>query len=331
MPVRLLFATTFCFFLMFKSAFAWETVVPDEAGVDLSAGYRSDHLEWNIAGDSDGLNPNILSELTWEDVETFELQARGWLEFNELPYFKRDSLLLTHLSFGKIMDGDVQDSDYATDNRTNEWSRSVNKADVGFMVDISGGWGPVFKFERFKKITLVPLLGYAFNMQALSMTSGEQRISDDGIRTTFFGSDAELPPDLGTINGLDSTYTAYWYGPWLGLQLDYQASDKLKFKTGLEYHLVEFYAQADWNLRSEFAHPVSFEHEADGSGVVWTFTGLYQLNEKWSVLCDLNIQSWQAEDGTDRTFFADGRVSRSQLNKVKWESYALTTGVQYRF
>lgn len=330
MLLRLLFFTVCWLILSLDSVCAWNSVVPGDAAVKLSAGYRSDHLEWNIAGNSDGPNPNILSELTWEDIETFQLQARGRVDFLELPYFKRPSRLLTCLSFGKILDGDVQDSDYATDDRTNEWSRSVNQADVGFMVDISGGWGPVFKFERFPQLSLVPLVGYAFNMQALSMTRGEQMVSEADIRRSYFGPKAELPPDLGSISGLDSTYTAYWYGPWIGLQLDYQINNRLKVETGLQYHLVEFYAQADWNLREEFDHPVSFEHEADGSGIVWTLSGLYQLNEKWALLCDLNVQSWQADDGTDSTF-ADGRVSRSRLNRVKWESYALTTGVAYRF
>ena len=33
-----------------------------------SAGYRKDELDWNIAGNINGNNPNILSELTWEDL-----------------------------------------------------------------------------------------------------------------------------------------------------------------------------------------------------------------------------------------------------------------------
>jgi hypothetical protein len=168
-------------------------------------------------------------------------------------------------------------------------------------------------------------------MQALSMTSGQQTFSDNAVRTTFFGPDAELPPEVGPIPGLDSTYTAYWYGPWLGMQADYAFNEKISLTTGLQVHFVEFYAQADWNLRSRFAHPVSFEHEAEGTGVVWNFKGFYRLNEQWSALLNANIQNWEADDGTDRTFFSDGGVGRSQLNEVKWESYALMTGVQYRF
>ena len=303
----------------------------ESSGLDLGLGYRSDQLDWSISGDTNGGNPNILSELNWEDLEVFQLQATGWLELGELPFLKRNSLVLVDISFGKILGGDVQDSDYALDNRQFEWSRSVNDSDEGFTIDLSGAAGPTFELNMFKGISITPLVGYGFNMQALSMTNGEQTISNPFIRWWFFGPDAEMPPAVGKIPNLDSSYTAYWYGPWLGVNVDYQASKKIKMTVGIEYHWVEYFAQADWNLRSDFAHPVSFEHETTGTGLVWNFKGSYQLNEKWSWLCSGNIQNWETESGTDRTFFSDGRVGKTRLNHVNWNSYALTTGVQYQF
>lgn len=38
--------------------------------LSLDAGFRSDDLDWSIAGDADGNNPNILSELTWENIKS---------------------------------------------------------------------------------------------------------------------------------------------------------------------------------------------------------------------------------------------------------------------
>lgn len=325
---RILFIFVFfCYFLFPAPSFALEGVVVEQAGFDLSAGYRTDQLEWNIAGDTTGANPNILSELTWEDIESFQLQSRGWIKFNELPYFKRKSLLLMNLSIGKIINGDVQDSDYGENNRSGEWSRSINNANEGFMVDISGAWGPSFKFEKVKSMTITPLIGYGFNMQALSMTDGEQTVSDPLLIPPAFDS----PPSLGAISGLDSTYTTYWYGPLLGVNIDYKINDKFSLSSGLEYHLAEYYAQADWNLRTEFAHPVSFEHETQGIGIVWTIKSLYSLNERCSLLFDGIIQNWKTDSGTDRTFFSDESVSVVRLNAVKWKSYALMAGIQYRF
>lgn len=314
------------FTLIYSSALASEGVV-EGAGVELTAGYRSDQLEWNISGDRGGNNPNILSELVWKDLETFQLCSKGWIEIDKIPYLGKKSTFLANLSIGKILDGDVRDSDYADDNRTNEWSRSVNRADSGFVIDISGAWGPRIEIEQIKGLVLTPVVGYGFNMQALSMTDGVQVVSEPSITPSRFDS----PHPIGPIAGLDSSYTAYWYGPWLGLNATYQFNNKIDLTVGFEYHIVELFAQADWNLRPEFYHPVSFEHEADGTGIVWNLKGEYSVDDRWSVLLSGQIQSWKTESGIDRTYLADGTVGLSRLNGVEWESYELVSGIQYRF
>ncbi len=305
--------------LQVRSVLAFDLFNIEASGVDVGFGYRSDQLDWNISGDINGENPTILSELSWEDLEIFQIQATGWLEIGELPFLKRNSLILANIAFGKILGGDVQDSDYAADGRTFEWSRSVNDADKGLTVDLSGAVGPIFELSLIEGLAITPLIGYGFNMQDLSMTDGEQVISGSGA------------PDIGFLPGLDSSYTAYWYGPWLGVNIDYQANQKIKITVGAEYHWVEYFAQADWNLRSNFAHPVSFEQETTGTGIIWNIKGLYSLNKNWSWLLDGKIQNWETESGTDRTYFADGTVGLSRLNQVNWSSYSLTTGVQYCF
>ena len=302
--------------------------------LQMDAGFRRDQLDWNIAGNLDGENPNILSELSWEGVDIFQIHANSRLEISGLPYLKRfekNALLIADVAIGKVFNGEVQDSDYAGDDRSLEWSRSDNGSDKGVTVDLSGAFGPVFRSPRFNKLTLTPLVGYAFNMQGLYMTDGQQTTSEPSIRTLYFGSDASLPPEVGPIPGLNSSYTAYWYGPWIGLQADYEVNDRIRLEGALEYHWIEYFAQADWNLRSDFDHPVSFEHEAKGSGVVWNFKGTYALDEQWSALLRLEFQRWQTDSGTDRTYFSDGGVGVARLNEVNWDSFAFGAGVEYRF
>jgi hypothetical protein len=43
----------------------------------VTGGYRVDDLNWNIAGDINGNNPNIISELTWDDLESYQLKFQG--------------------------------------------------------------------------------------------------------------------------------------------------------------------------------------------------------------------------------------------------------------
>ena len=160
------------------------------------------------------------------------------------------------------------------------------------------------------------------------MTNGVQRVSISGDKP---GTPVSLPAVGSNLSGLDSSYTAYWYGPWLGVSIDYKINKKFNLTTGCEYHWVEYFAEANWNLRSDFDHPNSFEHETVGTGIVWNITGEYLFSEKWSWLLGANIQSWETAAGSVRTFNADGSVGKTRLNEVNWSSYAFKTGIVYRF
>ncbi|WP_321390666.1 hypothetical protein [uncultured Desulfuromusa sp.] len=319
----------FVFFsiLFSNSAQAFNTPFIESSGLNVGIGYRSDQFDWSISGDTAAGQPNILSELHWDDIEILQLQIGSSLELGGLPYLKHNSLVEVDISFGKIINGDVRDSDYAADDRNDEWSRSMNDADEGLTADLSGAFGPIFKLKSITGVSIMPLVGYDFNMQALSMTNGEQVVSEPTLRL----EGNSYPSEIGSLQGLDSSYTAYWYGPWVGANLDYEANDHFKISVGFEYHWVDYFAQADWNLRTEFRHPVSFEHEARGTGVVYDFQGEFLLNEQWSWVFSGNIQNWKTESGSDRTYFTDGSVGLSRLNQVNWDSYALTTGLQYQF
>ncbi|MBW2607332.1 MAG: hypothetical protein JRD05_06795 [Deltaproteobacteria bacterium] len=63
----------------------------------LSTGYRVDDLDWNIAGDINGNNPNIFSELKWKGQESFQLKIANKTVFNQL------FLLRGSLSYGRII------------------------------------------------------------------------------------------------------------------------------------------------------------------------------------------------------------------------------------
>ena len=112
-----------------------------ETGTDLefSAGYRKDNLDWNIAGDINGNNPNILSELTWSDIDIFQIKAGIRSVFNKVFYVRGA------IDYGSIFDGANQDSDYDGDNRTLEYSRSNNSTDQGSVWDATLGIGYQFK------------------------------------------------------------------------------------------------------------------------------------------------------------------------------------------
>jgi len=279
----------------------------------LSTGYRVDDLDWNIAGDINGNNPNILSELEWEGLESLQLKIANKTVFNQL------FLLRGSLAYGWIFDGENQDSDYLGDNRTFEFSRSNNNSDDGNVLDASFGIGWQFTFGR-SDFVMAPVIGYSYHEQNLTITDGEQTI-----------------PPSGSFPGLDSTYETEWKGPFIGLGFTFRTDEKSKITPeietfiSIEYHWADYYAEADWNLRTDFAHPKSFEHEADGHGIVFSTVVKFLFDYHWSLNINLDYQNWSTDAGDDRVFFANGTIAETQLNEVNWTSYAIMAGIEYHF
>jgi len=274
-----------------------------DASLQISPGIRQDNLDWNIAA-IDG-SPNILSEVTWTDLTIIQLKGSGKLLVSD-KFYVRGSL-----GYGEIIDGENQDSDYSGDNRTGEFSRSDNKTDDGSVFDASAGLGYQFRIKRF---TIAPMIGYSYHEQYLVITDGHQTI-----------------PDTGDFSGLDSKYDAQWYGPWTGVDLSLEIIERLILSGVFEYHWADYRGVGDWNLRDDFEHPRSFEHDANGRGILVSAAINYAFTERWGMGLAVNYQDWTTDDGTDRTFFSDGTESSTRLNEVNWDSIAGELGVTFRF
>ena len=285
-----------------------------KSDLELSAGYRIDRLNWSIAGDLTGANPSVLSEYTWRDLETFQAGA----DFKALihnTFYVRASV-----SYGWILGGSVQDSDFAGDGRTMEFSRSNNSAKGGNTLDGAVGFG--YKFGR-GRIRWIPLLGYAYRGQNLTLTDGYQTISVPVPGLT--------PPPVGPIEGLNSSYDAQWRGPWIGMDLFVEVQQKLTLFATFQYHWARYEATADLNLRPDLAHPKSFEHPADGAGFLLGAGAEYAFKGPWVATLKAGYEKWSTDPGTDTLYYAGGPVAQTRLNQVNWRSFALMLGLTYRF
>jgi len=295
----------------------------------LSAGYRVDNLDWNIASSASGtITPNILSELTWDDLEIFQVKADAKIIMGRLLYLRGS------FAYGTIFDGQNQDSDYAGDNRTLEWSRSNNSADEGNVLDGSLGIGYQARFAS-EKFRVAGLVGYSYHEQNLTMTKGVQTVKDVA-NAALIGIDATgLPEEGDPLTGLNNRYDTEWKGPWLGVDLSYRPSEKWIFMGTFEYHWADFYADATWNLRTSgpwpLAQPKSFEHEADGNGIIASVGCDYTLADYISVNLILDYKDWSTDPGIDRTFFASGAIGETRLNEVNWDSASIMLGLAFHF
>jgi len=276
----------------------------------LQLGYRVDSLDFNISGDINGQNPNILSELEWTSLQIpqAKLDVDAWL---------KNVYLRGNFSYGKVSEGDNQDSDYALDNRTGEFSRSNNSAG-GEVADASLGLG--YKFdtsgdEGFRSYVM-PMVGYSIHTQDMEITDGFQVI-----------------PATGAFAGLNSSYDAEWQGAWAGLVIGEESvALDMMLELSLIYHQVDYEAEANWNLRADFAHPKSYEHLADGHGFTLSLNGrsAFGNSKRWFWAFGLDYGSWKTKTGLDRTFFSNSTIGTTQVNEVNWESAAINLGLELR-
>ncbi len=274
-----------------------------------NTGYRHDELDWSFALP----NINIRSELQWRNLEGIQF------EFGLQRRLGRHFRLKGNLAYSFLFDGDNQDSDFNGNNRFDEFSRSNNSTENGDLWDASIGLA--YDVNLFAdRIVLSPLVGYSYHDQNLQITRGNQTI-----------------PPLGPIQGLNSSYDPTWYGPWIGAEFLYknygQSAPRPGYEAffGVEYHFANFEAQADWNLRTDLAHPVSFRQDADGSG--WVMMGgiNYLFNPRWSINLIGKYQKWETSSGRHRFFFYDGTSFQTRLNGVNWDSFSLSAGITCRF
>lgn len=284
-----------------------------ESYLKLSTGYRHDHLRFTIASDLDGLStPNILSELTW-DVPSAEIRLDGgWTHASGVT-------VQAHLAYAQaFFDGTVQDSDYRFNDRQGEFSRSYSEAKDSRMLDVSLGAG--WRLPLGRSNTLTPMLGIARYDSLYRARNGRQVVSDYGGSTP-----------LGAFAGLNSHYNAVWSSIWQGLEADFRPTEQLALHVGIKHHWFDYRAEADWNLRSQFAHPVSFRHQGHGRGWEAAIGADWRILPGHHVTLDLSGRSLTLQNGSDTTYFSNGASGDIRLNEVIADSRAIRIGYRYTY
>ena len=287
-----------------------EQITDFQMEYSLDSGYRVDDLDWRIAGPT-GV-PNILSELEWKNIEIVQVKLGASMTFDNNWYFEGS------FAYGWAFDGQNQDSDFNGNNRTQEFSRSNNDASDSSVLDASLGVGYHFNFGGTRNnpyFRITPKIGYSFHNQHMKITRGFQTI-----------------PGTGSFGGLDSTYDANWYGPWVGLDGTLMLMPNFRIFATVAGHLAFYNGTGNWNLREDFQNPKSFTHESEGYGLTASLGSSYIVNPDWSVRLSVDYQKWEANDsGIDKTFFSDGTLGETKFNGVTWDSVGANIGVSFRF
>lgn len=286
--------------------FALREAVESPFEYSVSVGDRRDDLRWSIAN---GV-VNIASEVEWKDTRSTQLRAAARMN---LGY---GWLVRGNYSTGAVKSGRNRDSDYAGSDRTQEYSRSDSRSG-GALRDASIGLGWKFKavdLDSGGGLSLIPLVGLSIHQQSLTMYEGQQTI-----------------PATGALNGLNNSYNAQWKGSWAGLDARWEFGGNWTLKASFEQHRADYTAEADWNLRTDLAHPVSFKHVANGRGTVVSMGVEYRFSRNFLMGAQFDRQKWETWSGYDQTNFAYGGTAYYTLNPVSWNSTVTSLALIYQF
>ena len=303
----------------------------DKFSLYAKTGYRVDNLNWSISGFNGNYTINSVnyslptsSELTWEDIEIYEIGVGSYIPILNINP-KMNLFLHLFASNGDIIDGKNQDSDYFQfQGQQIEFSRSNNDAKSGDVEDYSFSLNYEIALDNtgsssFNGVSIIPFIGYSTHKQNLTMTNGYQTI------------DLSSSSSIGPFSGLNSTYETNWQGPFLGMALNANFNNDHNIEISGKLHIIDYYAQADWNLRSDFAHPKSFEHEANGQGITFNINYKYKVIENLILILGFDYKNFQTNSGVDRTFFSNGTVGEVTLDEVNWNSTAYKMGIEVKF
>jgi hypothetical protein len=292
-----------------------------EASFEVNTGVRQDSLIW----DTSGVIPyykelSVGSELDWDELDIYEIGGEGRLvvENGVMPFA---TCLRIRGAYGSVYDGEVRDSDYIRyDGDTYEFSRSISDSDDGDTLTLNAGIGPQF-YLWSDRLSFAVLVGYNYHEQNLTLSDGVQVVGYEGIT-----------PPVGTfMPDLDSSYDATWEGAWIGVDAALRLGQRLIVEASVEVQDVKYEAEADWNLRTDLAHPVSFEHDADGICIMTSAAVHYLLNESWALSGNVNYGYMVTDDGAHTAYGSDGSATRIRLEEVEWDSIGATLGLRWIF
>lgn len=263
-------------------------------------GYSSEDFRWSIAGNLSGTTPNVYSELKWKGVAgpalNVGIQFKLWKKFGAEGLYGRQ-----FSSAGK-----VNDTDYGLDNRTDPIYNGNFSSDKGY----TDAWKAGINYQLISGniFSLMPSAGYGVSRQELFLVDHS-----------------------GMYPNLNSSYTTSWSGPYLRALAMIKLGGPLRLSADVIYNQVSYKATANWNLITQFQHPISYRHSASGFGVEAHGKLLIQVTNKTNIALGAGYFNWQTGTGTDQLYLQSGQTDKTQLNEAIRNGFDVTAGLMVSF
>ncbi len=287
----------FLFLLSFSVALS-STAQEKKFSIEVGPEYRNTDFRWNIAGNMQGQNPNVLSELIFKPINAAGIHTK--VEYNIIDNFSMNA----HYDRLWTYTGSVTDFDYDGDNRTNPTTELYLQSNKGHARSV----GVNFDYHFFRKndFTATGGVGLDFTKELFYLTNDNDPL-------------------------LQSTYEAQWNGPNATLKGLYQPKGIFNIGAGLTYRYLIYDAKANWNLVETFQHPVSFTHDAKGHGLDYRVSFGIKPKDFLNIALDGLYSNWETGYGTDKLFQTDGQIIKARMNGAFKKSFGLRLTTTFSF
>lgn len=262
--------------------------------LELGPLYNNSCFEWSIAGNLEGKSPNILSELKFNNITSLGTYIKG-------EYHLRKALVITaDFNKSQTINGEGIDTDYEDDNRKNPTFEKKFISNKGNFTSLKAGFG--FPIRLSTRIMMTPIIQYYLTNQYFYILNNEM-------------------PDL------KSTYQTEMRGAEISIKTKVFLNKALYTTLTFSHHLVNYKAEADWNLIDSFKHPLSFSQTSNGSGYNIDFTFGVKLNKTFYATAAGDFNLTNISKGIDTSYLITEKEISTQFNGAKNKMYALKIGI----
>ena len=269
--------------------------------ISIAAGWQHDDFRWSIAGNSQGQNPNIYSELIYKSLQGPVIDAR--LRWHISPAIA----IQGSFSASNTTRGTATDTDYQNDNRTTPIYHRDFDSNEGHTRQWQAQAG--YSFLRRSVCRLTVWLGYGVYNQQVYLLDNDGS-SDPGLR---------------------STYDTRWRGLIGALESRFTLSPHFFTVLSATYHQTDYRSQANWNRIESFNHPLSFEQTAKGYRAVFSVAPHLVCSDHLTVFLDGTYTTADTDTGVDRLYLKNGDIPQTQFNGAKATAFRAMVGITVLF
>lgn len=257
-----------------------------------------DDLEWSIAGNVEGENPNVFSELIFNNIISFGHSIS--FGYNLVPNVRVAMTYKKQYAFS----GKGIDTDYASDNRTDVFSelKFISKKGEGKVMDFQ----VYYTLISEKKFVIDLGLGYLLQQQVFYLNSDEFRDLNSKYKIN--------PQKYGVFIEIGASFL-----------------ERTESFVNLKINKIDYYAEADWNLIQGLHHPISFTHKSNGLNFGLALKSKINVNQRFAFILGYEKSVDKYKKGIDILYLRPKSEKYTRFNGGKLNSDLFSLGFNLLF